>query len=114
MAIGTHDIPLTLLDTASNPDDTTLLAAQGAGEVGYLQWITFNITVPQASSRIVIEDGVGGNVILAVLSTAVGTQHFNFSHGDGLKTTAATLLNASIIGATGVVVTVQGQIRFRG
>ena len=106
-----------LLDTASDPDDTTLLAAPGVGLTSYIQWLNVVVTTEQASSSINIEDGVGGSVLMGGASTAAGTTQYRFVYNDddwGLPLTANTLINATIAGATGVVARVYGEVVVRG
>lgn len=113
MALATHHFKGTLLDTASDPDDTTLLAAQGADQVIWLRWIAITVATVQASSSIALEDGVGGAEVVRQLSTVAGTFIFKFPD-EGLPLTTNTLLNATIAGATGVVARVYGRADVRG
>lgn len=110
MARGRFFVTGTVLDTASDPDDTEIAAAPGAGEQIYLQWLTLTIVTGQASSTISLEAGAGGTALLHHLSTAtdVGSYHYNFAeHGaDGLALGENVALNATIDGATGVVANV--------
>lgn len=115
MARGRYQINSTL-DTASDPDDTTLLAAPGAGETIYLKWAHIVIVTPQASSTISLEDGAGGSVLCHQASTSAGTTQYFFAADDadeGLRLTANTALNGTIAGATGVVARVVGEAEVR-
>ena len=114
MAFGQHFITPTVLDTASDPDDTSIFAAQGAGQVAYIRWLMITVETPQSGSKIVIENGAGGAGVIAVASTATDTFLFSFPHEyDGPKFSANTAINATIEGATGVVATVSGQVYVR-
>lgn len=115
MALGRFHINVDL-DTASDPDDTTLLAAPGAGQTIYIQWLTIITTTAQASTTIQIEDGVGGDVLDIFASTAVGatTQSYaNTDKDEGLQMTANTLLNATTIGGTTLAGRVIGEVVVR-
>ena len=116
MALGRHQINVTL-DTASDPDDTTLLAAPGVHQAIYLLWAHVIVTTLQASSTISLEDGVGGSVLLHQASIAIGTTIYDYrseTNKDGLKLTDNTLLNATIDGATGVVARIVGEVEVKG
>lgn len=116
MALGRHQINVTL-DTASDPDDTVLLAAQGVHSAIYLLWMHVIVTTLQASSTITLEDGVGGNVLMHQTSTGIGTTTYNYvayKGADGLKLSDNTALNATIAGATGVVARIVGETEVRG
>lgn len=116
MSLGRFQINETL-DTASDPDDTTLLAAPGARETIYLLWLHVIVTTVQASSFITIEDGVGGSVLLHQLSSVAGTTTYNYvaeKGADGIRLTTNTLLNATITGATGVVARIIGEAEVKG
>jgi hypothetical protein len=113
VGVGVHNIQGVLLDTASDPDDTTLLTAPGARMRGWVKWMMVSVTTVQASSYIAIEDGVGGNEVLRQASTAAGTFMHEFP-GEGIPLSTATLLNATIVGATGVVARVHGEVEVRG
>lgn len=115
MALGRHKIKVDL-DTASDPDDTTLLVAQGEGETVYLMWVDVIITTLEASTRVVLEDGVGGDEVLVASAVAVGTQQFrwNAPGQDGLPLTAETLLNATTIGGTALAGRIVGEVEVRG
>lgn len=116
MALGKFRINADL-DTASDPDDTTLLAAPGKRQTIYILWIHVVVTTLQASSTITLEDGVGGGLLLHQTSTAIGTTTYNYAANkgaDGLRLTDNTLLNATIAGATGVGAKIIGEAEVRG
>lgn len=91
-----------LLDTASDPDDTTLIAAPGASTKINLIRALIMVTVPQSGAEIILEDGVGGAILGAANAAIGGTTVVDYGM-NGRVLTAATLLNATIAGATGVV-----------
>lgn len=116
MPAGKHQINV-LLDTATDPDDTTLFADPGDGFTTYIQWLNVVVVTPQAGSSINIEDGVGGSVLMGNPSTSAGTTQYRYVYNPddwGLAMTASTLLNATIAGATGVVARVYGEVIVRG
>lgn len=118
MALGRFQINSTL-DTATDPDDTTLLAAPGANQVIYVQWLAIIVISGQANGLVNIEDGVGGDVIGhadATSSDQVVRMLRFASHPDdeGLALTANTALNATVEGATGVTARVVGECVVRG
>ena len=113
MALGIHHVQRLVPDTASNPDDTTVFAASGTNQRAYIQWVSVTVTTVQASSVIQLEDGVGGAVVFHVDSTKAGTTKQVFE-GEGLRLSKNTLLNCTIVGATGGVATVDAEIRVRG
>ncbi len=53
-------------DTITTDTDTALVAAPGAGQRINVRWITIDVQVANASGLILIEDGVGGDVIATV------------------------------------------------
>ena len=60
---------------------------------------------------------VGGSVLLNQASTSAGTTQYDFTsdtNSDGLALTENTLLNATIIGATGGVARIIGEAKVRG
>lgn len=114
-AIGEYNIDNVTPDTASNPDDTTLVAAPTQLARIYLKWISISVETAQASSFIDIEDGVGGQILFRVNSSAVGAYYRRWDDGadDGFPCTAETLLNAQVSGATGVVASITGKVVIR-
>lgn len=113
MALGRFSFSGTTIDTSSDPDDTTLVAAPGRGQRIYLKWISVAVTTSASSTDLILEDGVGGSVLLKFDGAAEGTQKEHFS-GDGLRLTANTLLNLTNQGATGAVATASGEVVVRG
>ena len=102
MALGKFQINVAL-DTATDPDDTTLLAAPESDETIYIQWLAIIVTTLEAATTINIEDGVGGDVVASIASTALGTTVLEYANGpksDGLRMTSGTLLNATTAGGT--------------
>lgn len=116
MPAGRFQIDVTL-DTATDPDDTEIFAAPGAGLTAYVQWLNVIVITPQASSSINIEDGAGGTVKFGGPSAAAGTTQYRFVYLPedwGLGFTANTAINATIAGATGVVARCVGEVIVRG
>lgn len=116
MALGRFHLNSTL-DTASDPDDTAVLAAPGANQRIYVQWLHIIIVTGQASSTISVEDGAGGSVLANQASTAAGTTIYTYATTDddeGLRLSENTALNVTIAGATGVVARVVGEAVVRG
>ena len=74
MAFGQHFITPTVLDTASDPDDTSIFAAQGAGQVAYIRWLMITVETPQSGSKIVIENGAGGAGVVITKQPAVNVK----------------------------------------
>lgn len=115
MALGRFFITGTVLDTASDPDDTELFAAPGTNQAIYIKWILITVVTPKASSSISIEDGAGGTKLIVVGSTADDNPtHYVDFPGEGLKLSKNTALNATIEGATGVVANVSTEIEVKG
>ena len=117
MALGRHYIGPITLDSASDPDDTTILAAQGAAQRGYIKQLVVVVTGEVASTTITFEDGVGGTPIAApVSSAATGTTVvYQFKDDEeGIRLSPNAILNATIAGDTGVTATVQAVIDVRG
>ena len=115
MGLGRFQINVDL-DTATDPDDTILLAAPGARETIYILWLSVITTTAEASTHVLIEDGAGGDTLDIILTTAVGSQVRNYGtvpHTDGLKLTVNTLLNASTVGGTSQDVRVVGEVEVR-
>jgi hypothetical protein len=104
------------LDTASDPDDTTLLAAPDPAAAIYIEWLDIIVTTDEVATEIRIEDGVDGDVLAMTPSTVVGTFHVVEKQvgSDGIKLTDATLLNATSIGGTTVAARAVGECRVRG
>lgn len=119
MALGRFYFTGTNLDSSSDPDDTTLFAAPGAGQTAYVQWVLITVTTPQASSVITLENGVGGDALIRVNTTSSDdpTHYVDFRGGkgsDGLQLSANTALNAEVSGATGVVAEISGEVVVKG
>lgn len=116
MALGRFQIN-SVLDTASNPDDTVLLAAPGANQAIYIQWLDVVVTTAEAATVVAIEDGAGGTRLASAASTAVGTQTLVSAPqpgNSGLKLTDNTALNATTEGGTSVAANVVGEVVVRG
>ncbi len=91
-----------LLDTASDPDDTTIVAAPGVAlKINLIRALIF-VTVEQTGSTIILEDGAGGAILGAANAASSGTTVIDYAQ-NGRLLTANTLLNATIVGATGVI-----------
>lgn len=107
----------TLVDSATDPDDTEVLAAPGAGFTNWIQWLYIIIITPQASSQVNVEDGAGGDVLAGRPASGALTQDFRYVYNDtdwGLPQTANTALNVEVSGATGVVARIVGEVIVRG
>ena len=104
------------LDTASAPDDTVLLAAQGARTRIYIQELDAHVRTLEAATVLHIEDGVGGNVIGVLALTAIGTFHIFLQpgNGDGHPIALNTLLNATTEGGQAMELRVTGTCIVRG
>jgi hypothetical protein len=94
-----------LLDTASNPDDTTIIAAPEAGTAIIVFRVLIIVMTPVASTWIGVEDGVGGELIAGGNGALGGT--YVTDYGDlGRRCTVAGLLNGTQGGATGAIAAV--------
>lgn len=116
MALGRFPIKA-VLDTATNPDDTVLLAAPGANQAIYIQWLDIVVTTAEAATTVAIEDGAGGTRLAVTPSTAVGTTQLRYAEhpkDSGLKLAENTALNATTEGGTTVAANVVGEVVVRG
>ncbi len=114
MAIGIFKAQV-VLDTASDPDDTVVIAAPGASQTIHIFWMMIAISVGQTGARIDMEDGLAGTIIVSVPAENVNTHFFRLPRDSKLLDLSSnTLLNASIVGATGVVATATVGYRVRG
>lgn len=114
MAIGIFQAKKTLA-TASDPDDTEIVAAPGVSQTIHIFWMLIAISVGQTGARVDIEDGLAGTILLSVPAETVNTHFFRLPRDSKLlELSSNTLLNGSIVGATGVVVDVTLGYRVRG
>lgn len=94
--------------TATNPDDTTLVAAPGAGRSIRLRWVHIGCTTAVAATSVTLEDGVGGDQLCSASTAVVGGTMIRFAGTDKqgrshATLSANTLLNATSLGDTGAV-----------
>lgn len=119
MALGRFHFAVAL-DSSTDPDDTTILAAPssnaGKPERIYVLWANLNVSTLQASATVALEDGAGGTVLGVADGSAAGTiELIGRANGDeGLALSENTALNATVAGATGLVGTVTGEAVVRG
>lgn len=81
MALGVF----TNAGSISSNTDTAIVAAPGAGQRIHVYWVTFTVSVAGTSSRLRLEDGVGGNV-LARMATATADAILNLNYTTGFRT----------------------------
>lgn len=78
--------------------DTTVIAAPGGGQQIHVKWVTIDVEVEGNASLVRLEDGAGGNVLVA-LETTDGTAPVDrWYDGIGLVLSENTLLNAETTG----------------
>jgi hypothetical protein len=105
MALGTF----IARGSISTNTDTAIIAAPGERQRIYVQWITFSVSVAGTSSRLRVEDGVGGGVI-ARMATATADALLNINYttadrrvpGNFLSENTALNVNTSGTGAATV------------
>lgn len=70
--------------TISTNTDTSLVAAPGVGERIHVLWLTITTSVAGTTSRVLVEDGVGGAVI-ARFPTVTADAMLNINYSTGLR-----------------------------
>lgn len=88
------------LDTASDPDDTEIVAAPGAAMRIKLLQAVINVFSAKTSAEVALEDGAGGSVLGAGDGATSGSTMIDYGE-EGVLLTANTALNATVEGATG-------------
>jgi hypothetical protein len=106
MALDGHTANVGLL-SATNPDDQTVIATPIGQRRNYVFSIHITVNTAAASTVIILEDGVGGDVICQVSGATVGTTEFLFPRGYALV--EGGLLNVTNEGATGAVARIVAQ-----
>lgn len=95
----------------STNTDTAVVAAPSAGERIYVKYIGIAVSVAGTSSRLRVENGAGGDVLLrAATTSADGMVERTFDTGDlrlpGYPLTVATALNVNTSGTGAATVDV--------
>jgi hypothetical protein len=95
--------------TISSNTDTAVIAAPGTGERIYILWLTIDVSVAGTTSRLRVEDGVGGGVIgRLATTTADAILGINYATGfrdwPGRPLTENTALNINTSGGAAATV----------
>lgn len=64
--------------------DTAIIAAPGNGERIHVLWMTFTVSVAGTTSRLRVENGVGGNV-LGRMATTTADAMLNVNYGTAFR-----------------------------